>query len=136
MVSEDDLARALQQQSGDTRRLGELLVDLKLLSPSALLSALARHLNVKHCFVRHGLVDPAAARLLSREEAVRLKALPLFKVHDRVTVAMAEPQSLHTIDQLARLTGCTINLVLGLESNVRAETLGPEQFLALAELLP
>ncbi len=118
LVSEDDLLRALKHQHGDNKRLGELLIDLKLLSHNALISALAKQLNVKGCQLRHGLIDPNVARLLEREEAARLKALPMFKVGGTLTVAMAEPQSLPTIDRLSLLTGCEINPVLALENNI------------------
>ena len=118
LVSEADLLRALKHQHADNKRLGELLIDLNLLAPNALLSALAKQLGVKHCQLRHGLIDPNIARLLDRDEAKRLKALPLFKVGDRLTVAMTEPQSLPTIDRLSSLTGCQINPVLALENNI------------------
>jgi type IV pilus assembly protein PilB len=118
LVSEADLLRALKHQHADNKRLGELLIELHLLSPTALLSALAKQLNVKACQLRHGLIDPNIARLLDHDEATRLKALPLFKVADILTVAMAEPQSLPTIDRLSLLTGCQINPVLALESNI------------------
>jgi hypothetical protein len=32
------------------------------------------------CHLRHGLIDPALLKLIGEEEAVRLKAIPLFKV--------------------------------------------------------
>jgi len=118
LVREEDLLRALKHQHADNKRLGELLVELNLLSPAALLSALSRHLGVKAVQLRHGLIDPAVARLLDREEAQRLKALPLFKVRNTLTVALADPQSLPTIDRLAHLTGGTINPVLALERNI------------------
>jgi type IV pilus assembly protein PilB len=118
LVSETDLLRALKHQHADNKRLGELLIDLNLLSPTALLSALAKQLRVKGCQLRHGLIDPVVARLLDHDEAARLKALPLFKVGNTLTVAMAEPQSLPTIDRLAHLTGCEINSVLALENNI------------------
>jgi type IV pilus assembly protein PilB len=118
LVSEADLMRALKHQHADNKRLGELLIDLSLLSPTALLSALAKQLNVKACHLRHGLIDPVIARLLDKDEAARLKALPMFKVGNVLTVAMAEPQSLPTIDRLSLLTGCEINPVLSLENNI------------------
>ncbi len=118
LIDEADLQRALKHQGSDNKRLGETLVELKLLSPTALLGALANHLHVRACYLRHGLIDPEVARLLSYEEAARLKALPLFKVGNRLTVAMTEPQSLRAIDQLTRLTGCEINSVLSLPSNI------------------
>lgn len=106
LVTEADLRRALEAQGKDNKRLGEQLIDLGILSPKAMLSALAKQLNVKACQLRHGLIDPAVARLLDKDEAVRLKVLPMFKVGDTLTVAMAEPQSLPTIDRLSALTGC------------------------------
>lgn len=118
LLSDEDLLRALQHQNTENKRLGEVLVDMKLLTPTALLEALARHIGVRSCYLRHGLIDPACARILSRDEAARLKALPMFKVNGRLTVAMAEPQSLPAIDQLARLSGCKINPVLSLEDNI------------------
>ncbi len=118
LVTEDDLRRALDAQSKDNKRLGEQLIDLGVLSPKAMLSALGKQLNVKACQLRHGLIDPGVARLLDREEAARLKALPMFKVRDRLTVAMCEPQSLPAIDRLSALTGCEINPILALEDNI------------------
>jgi type IV pilus assembly protein PilB len=118
LVTEADLRRALEAQGKDNKRLGEQLIELGILSPKAMLSALAKQLNVKACQLRHGLIDPAVARLLDKDEAVRLKVLPMFKVGDTLTVAMAEPQSLPTIDRLSALTGCQINPVLALERNI------------------
>ncbi len=118
LVSEDDLRRALNAQTGGNKRLGETLIDLGILSPKAMLSALANQLGVQSCQLRHGLIDPEVARLLGREEAARLQALPMFRVNGTLTVAMVEPQSLPTIDRLGALTGCRINPILVLESNV------------------
>jgi type IV pilus assembly protein PilB len=118
LVTEAELHRALEAQKKDHKHLGEALIDLGILSPKAMLAALAKQLNLKCCVLRHGLIDPAVARLVDREEAARLKALPLFKVSDTLTVAMAEPQSLPTIDRIGTLTGLRINPVLALESNI------------------
>ena len=42
----------------------------------------------------------------------------MFKVHDTLTVAMAEPQSLPKIDRLHQLTGCRIRPVLASRENI------------------
>ncbi len=99
--------------------LGEVLVDQGAISNATLVGALARSLGVRGVQIRHGLVDPALLAEIGEEEAERLKSLPLFKVHGVLTVAMAEPQSLPTIDRLAALTGCKIRPVMALEANIR-----------------
>jgi type IV pilus assembly protein PilB len=118
LVTEDDLRKALETQDKDNKRLGEALIELGLLSPQAMLSALAKQLDVRACQLRHGLIDPTVARMLDQEEARRLRALPMFKVNNVLTVAMVEPQSLPNIDRLSSITGCEINPVLALEGNI------------------
>ena len=118
MLSEDQLNAALAQQKSTGTMLGEVLVSEGVISPAVLVRSLARCLGVPGCHLRHGLIDPGLLSLIGAEEAERLKALPMFKVHDALTVAMAEPQLLPTIDRLRRLTGCRIRPVLALESNI------------------
>ncbi len=117
-LTPEQLAEALVQQQSTGTRLGELLVSGRLVSPAVLVRALGRSLGVRACVLRHGLIDPALLELIGEEEAARLKVLPMFKVHGTLTVAMAEPQALPTIDALQRITGCRILPVLALESNI------------------
>jgi type IV pilus assembly protein PilB len=118
VLSKEQLERALAEQHSSGLPLGEVLVETGVLTPSALVQALARHLSVKGVVLRHGLVDPALLKMIGQEEAERLKALPLFLVHNTLTVAMARPQSLPKIDRLAQLTGCKIQPVLALDANI------------------
>ena len=108
IVSEEQLSHALACQKGSGRMLGEMLVEQDVISPTVLVSSLARCLGVPGCHLRHGLIDPALLKLIGPEEAERLKAMPMFKVQDTLTVAMAEPRSLPTIDRLHQLTGCRV----------------------------
>ncbi len=117
-ITPDELNTALKLQQKSKSRLGETLLEMGVITPAQLLEALSQRLGVKGCILRHGLIDPLVAKLIDREEARRLKVLPLFKVHNRLTVAMIEPQRLPLIDRLASLTGCEINPVLVLESNL------------------
>ncbi|MCB9844939.1 MAG: Flp pilus assembly complex ATPase component TadA [Phycisphaeraceae bacterium] len=117
-ISAEQLEEGLRVQRETGRMLGEVLVERGVISTAELVRALARTLGVRGCQLRHGLIDPALIKLIGPEEAERLKALPMFKVKDELTVAMAEPTSLPTIDRLARLSGCRVRPVLALESNI------------------
>lgn len=118
-LSEEQLSRALAEQKSSGHLLGEMLVDQGVISNGILVQALARCLGVKGCQLRHGLIDPMLLKALGEEEADRLRVIPMFKVRDTLTVAMAEPQSLPTIDRLRDVTGCKIRPVLALEANIR-----------------
>ena len=118
VLTQEQLDRALDQQKGAQRMLGEMLLEQGLVSQSVFVRVLARQLGVRGCILRHGLMDPSLLRSFGKEEAERLKAIPMFKVHETLTVAMAEPQSLPRIDRIRELTGCKIRPVLALEANI------------------
>jgi type IV pilus assembly protein PilB len=122
LLNNEQLHKALVEQKGSGRLLGEVLVEQGVLTANVLVQAVARRLGVPGCHLRHGLIDPALLKLIGEEEATRLKCIPMFKVRDTLTVAMAEPQSLPAIDRLRQLTGCKIRPVLALENNIREFT--------------
>jgi type IV pilus assembly protein PilB len=117
-ITREQLDRVLAAQGGSSRMLGELLVQQGLISPSVLVGALGKCLGVRGVTLRHGLIDPALIKTLGAEECERLRVIPMFRVGDVLTVAMAEPQSLPTIDRIALLTGCKVRPVLAMEANI------------------
>ncbi|MCD6303467.1 MAG: Flp pilus assembly complex ATPase component TadA, partial [Planctomycetes bacterium] len=118
ILSRETLDRALAEQKATGQFLGELLVERGLVTAEKFLAVLAGRLGIRYCRLRPGMVDASLLDLIGREEALRLKALPMFKVHDTLTVAMAEPQSLPSIDRLRQLTGCEIRPVLALAGQI------------------
>jgi type IV pilus assembly protein PilB len=118
-LSAAQLDKALAEQRSSGRMLGELLVDQGVISSSTLVNALAKCLGVKGVALRHGLIDPALVKMIGEDVLTRMCAIPMFRVRNVLTVAMAEPQSLPMIDQLKRLTGCKIQPVLAIEQNIK-----------------
>jgi len=118
IITEETLMAVLAEQKQTGRRLGDMLVEQGLVTTEELLTVLGGRLGVQHCILRQGLADPTLLGVIGEEEARHLKAIPMFKVHDTLTVAMAEPQSLPRVDRLRQLTGCTIRPILATEANI------------------
>jgi type IV pilus assembly protein PilB len=140
LITPEQLAEALSRQHASGGRIGAALVDIGAISSATLVQSLARRLNVKGCVLRHGLIDPKIAKTIPREEAERLRVLPMFRVKEELTVGMTEPQSLPVLDRLRALTGCIIRPVLVLEENLRefqrkylAQDVNVDSFLATME---
>ena len=136
VITAEQLEQALAAQKQSGTMLGETLIELGMMSRTALVEALARRLGVPGVYLRHGLIDPATAKLIEREEAERLGVLPLFKVRDRLIVAMTDPQNLPAIDRLAAMTGCEVRPILAMQNNIRefavkyqAEEVAVDEFL-------
>lgn len=117
-VTAEQLRHALAQQRTTGRRVGELLIEQGIVSPGALVQALANVQGVPGCRLRHGLIDPALIGLVGQEECERLRCIPMFRVRGTLTVAMAEPRSLPAIDRLSSLTKLKIRPILALESDI------------------
>ncbi|MCC6682987.1 MAG: Flp pilus assembly complex ATPase component TadA [Phycisphaeraceae bacterium] len=119
-LTEQQLSKALEQQKVSGQRLGEMLVEQNVINANTLVNTLANCMGIKGVTLRHGLIDPELIKLIGEEEADRMLVVPMFKVRDTLTVAMAEPSSLPTLDRLRSITGCKqIRPVLALEANIR-----------------
>jgi len=117
-ITQEQLDCILAEQRTSGGMLGEMLVAQGAVESVQMLRYLAQQLAVPFCQLRHGLVDFSLLELIGEEEALRLGAIPMFKVHGTLTVAMAEPQSLPKIDRLGQLTGCKIRPVLAPRQNI------------------
>jgi type IV pilus assembly protein PilB len=118
IITPEQLDRVLAEQRTTGRPLGEMIVEQGAIDGARMLRFLGQQLGVPSCQLRHGLVDFSLLPLLGDQEAQRLTAIPLFRVHDTLTVAMAEPQSLPKIDRLHQVTGCRIRPVLAPRANI------------------
>jgi type IV pilus assembly protein PilB len=118
LVSEETLAKALRSQSASTKRLGEWLAASLRLPEADLLKALSRQTGIPCINLRPGLYEPAAASMLPKETARRMRVLPMFKVHDSLTLATADPMAVPVFDEIAELTGCKLRLVLASQDEI------------------
>ena len=141
LLTEEQLAKALRSQSPGGKRLGDWLIANLGLSEGDLLKALSRQTGIPCLALRPGLYEAAAAALLPKEAARRLRVLPMFKVHDTLTLATADPLAVPALDEVEDITGCRLRLVLAPHGDISkcqsdAYTSGTDLTPALAENLP
>ncbi|MDX1962343.1 MAG: GspE/PulE family protein [Pirellulales bacterium] len=118
VLTPNELEAALNQQSVQSKQLGELLLELGFVEEDTLLVYLGEQLRISAVRLRAGMVDPAVVQRIPRSKAESLCALAMFQVHDTLTVALAEPRDLRILDELERITGLKINPVLALRGSI------------------
>ncbi len=118
LINESQLQKALELHGNRGMRLGEALVALGLIPESDVLPLIGHQLNFPWVRLREGLVDPTVVRLIPKNFAEQLNCLALFRIHGELTVAMAEPQNLETVDLLEEMTGLKVRPVLSLRSSI------------------
>ena len=119
-LTSDELEVALGQHTAKNTRLGETLLELGFIDEPTLLRALGQQFRLPAVRLRDGLVDPTVVRLLPRSKAQALSAIVMFRVHDTLTVAMADPLNLQQTDEIERLTGLRVQPVLALRASIEA----------------
>jgi type IV pilus assembly protein PilB len=112
LVTDEQLAKALRSQSPGSKRLGDWLIANLRFPERDLLKALSRQTGIPCIALRPGLYEAAATALMPKEVARRLRVLPMFKVHDTLTLATADPFAIPVLDEVEDITGCKLRLVL------------------------
>src|SRR5689334_14947142 len=100
IISDSQLQSALAEQKRTGRKLGRVLTDLGLVEESRLHEVLAQHLQIPFVDVRQLTLDPATVRLLPEALARRFRALVLQVDARGLTIGMADPTALVAYDEL------------------------------------
>src|SRR5216684_594868 len=119
-ISAEELTRAVSDQQGKVLKLGELLLARGTLDRADLISALEEVTRVPYHNLGEFPPSVEALEYVPRETALRYCAVP-YDYDDRsLTVVMAEPQNLRTLDELRFLTGKLISPRLSFRDEILA----------------
>ncbi|MDR7486055.1 MAG: response regulator [Armatimonadota bacterium] len=118
LITEEQLARALEAQSGNGRRLGQILVEQGALTEDDIAWALSHQLGYPYIFLTPEIVDAEAVRRLPEEFLRDRRILPILAFGGELTLAMADPTDQQTVDEVAARTGLQVKRALALASNI------------------
>ncbi len=122
IVTAEQIERALteQKEKGHNKLLGELLVEMGYCSENQIASALAQAYGVPYAQIGPKICDPKIIDVLSRDFLEEHIVLPLFKVHDVLTMAVSEPTNVFLIDEIERISGCKVQIVCSTSKDIKA----------------
>ena len=85
LVTLQDIDQALELQKQTGKRLGEVLVQLGVVSDDDIRWALAEQLNLPYVNIRKDQVDAEMATLLPEKLARRYHVIPILKIDNELT---------------------------------------------------
>jgi type IV pilus assembly protein PilB len=106
------LEHALEQQDRLKLPIGQSLVRLGYTNEEQVLRGLASQLGLPYVDLDQVPVDRRLRRLINRSYARRHAVLPIVRRERSLTVATKNPSARHVMDDLARMTGLTVNIVV------------------------
>lgn len=118
LITQPQLEESLREQTRTRQRLGEILIERKLIQEQDVLQALAGQLQLQAYDPSRHRVEPAVLDLIPIEIARRYSALALERQGDRLIVAMSDPTDILALDRLRALSGCEIHILLAPASTI------------------
>jgi MSHA biogenesis protein MshE len=114
------LESALNERKRSGRRLGRILVEDGIATEEAIAQALAVQLHIPYLELDPQAVSPAVSRLLTEGQSRRFRAIPIDEAGSAIRVGMADPLDYQSYDEIQRLLGRHLDLVVVTESRLDA----------------
>lgn len=118
LISEEQLKAGLEEQKKSKLQLGKCLVALGFISDSKLVDVLSAQLDVQHVVLENFNFNKSLVNLIPEDMSKRYRVIPLYENNGTLTVAMADPTNLRTIDHLKFKTGKEIEPVIASERSI------------------
>src|SRR5712691_1294776 len=120
LLSTEQLNQALERQRRTRERLGQILIDMKLIDEDILLKYLGAQFR-KDPITRQDLaaLDPDVVKLVSEEVARQYGVIAAERSGRRLIVATADPLNVMAMDDLRRATGLEVDFRIGPASAIQ-----------------
>jgi type IV pilus assembly protein PilB len=119
LITEDQLKKALAQQSTSGGRLGSNLVKLAFLTEEDITSFLSKQYGVPSINLAHFEIDQSVIKLVPAEIAQKHMVIPINRKGSVLTVAMADPSNIFAIDDIKFLSGFKVEPVVAAETSIK-----------------
>jgi len=122
VLVEEQVAEALEYQRSTEGALllGEVLLKMGLCTEEQIMEALAEGCGVPFARISPKVTDPKAVEALPREFLEAHCVLPLFKVRNKLVLAVTEPANVFLIEEVHRLTEYEILVVCATAKDIAA----------------
>jgi len=118
LVKFEDIEKAKEISEAQNINIGQVLVNSGLINEETLLKFLEAKLHIPYVNLEDFTIDKNCLQFISLQDAKRYKIIPLFKIEDTLTVAMADPLDLFAIDSILEGNELTIEPVISSEKSV------------------
>jgi len=118
IISESQLKAALDDQKKSGRKLGRILTENGYAAENQILEILSKQLNIPYVDLLHYKFKPEVVRLLPELQARRFRAVALAQNDEGVLVGMADPTDIFAFDEISRVLKLAVRLAVVRESDL------------------
>jgi len=119
LISQTQLAKALEEQKTQGGRLGASLVKLGFIKEEELAAFLSRQYGVPSINLKDFEIDAAVTKLVPAEVAQKYQIIPINRAGSTLIVAMSDPSNIFAIDDIKFMTGYNVEVVVASEAAIK-----------------
>jgi len=112
LITKEQLKEALEVQNKKGGRLSDIIVLLNFIKEDDLISILSQGLGFPLIDLKRFKIDLEVVKIIPVEIARHYQIIPIARIGDTVTLAMADPLNIFAIDHVKSLTGFKINPII------------------------
>ena len=119
LIKKEDLSRALAEQKEHGGELSKILIKMGLISEEELNLLLSQVLGLPQIDISRFKIDPQVVKIISKEIALNYQIMPISKIGNHLTLAMADPLNIFAIDNVRALTDLTIDPIISRSKDIQ-----------------
>ena len=105
LITPTQLKQAINEQKTSGKRLGEVVVAMNLVTEEQLLEVISERLKTPKVTLESIIIDPHIIHTVPVELARRYTLIPVFRIGNTLTVAMADPLNVIAVDEQSAADG-------------------------------
>ena len=118
LVTYDDIEHAQELAVAQNTNIGQILINTGMIEENVLMKFLEEKLHTPCVDLENYTIDKRCLDFITYQDAIRFKILPLFIIEDTLTIAMADPMDLFSIDKIMQITKKNIDPVIASEKSI------------------
>jgi len=118
VITKKQLDKAMEESRKKGMSVGKVIVRSGMVTEEAYAQAMSEALDIPYVNLANYIIDQDVIKLIPETMVRKYKAMPIFKIRDSLTVAMADPKDIIAIDDLSRRAKCDIESMLATESAI------------------
>ncbi len=112
LISQAQLEQALSEQKKSGQKLGKVLIEDGYLTEDQMLEALSEQLKIPFVDLLHYKFNPDTIKLIPEIQSRRFRAVALSADDTGILIGMADPTNIFAYDELSRILGKPIRLAV------------------------
>ena len=118
MITPDQLETALEEHRRTPKSLGRVLIDMGMIKEGDLVRALAEQVGLEFVDLSEHQIDPTATTLLPEALARRYRAIPIGERDGKLLVAMSDPANVYALDDIRTITNRDVQPLVATAADV------------------